>query len=1186
MKGDEIRTLRTRLGLTQRKLAESLGVSPNTVARWERDELRISTAMSDRLLAVAESLPSGAAITRTSGIALDPHHRAILDGLNGRLDPEVFELCAVDLLQTDWPTLVPVRGGRDHGFDGAVADRDSQEPFPLVTTTGKSLVRNFRTSLESAKRNAWKPKRVLFATSQRITPAIRRKLFDAARERGVWLVQTYDQDWFAGRLYREPQWCKRLLGVTGRPHALSVFPVSRRPVLGNDVLGREREKKWILEHREDCLLVGEPGSGKTFLLRALALEGKALFLVDEDREQISIDIRRLNPKAVIVDDAHVRPTSIGTLTQIRSEVHADFRIIATCWPGDANGMKSELQVGQSDVLTLDLVDADTMIEIIKSVGIRGPNELLRAIRSQAAGRPGLATTLAHLCLIGDIRAATSGEGLVDTIAPDLDRVLGFNAMRLLAPFALGGDAGARQEDVAEQLNMSLLKISSALATLGAAGIVRERRGAAISVEPPPMRWVLVQRVFFDGPGSLPVERFLSAVQNRTDCLRTLIGARARGAAVPDLERWLEDCNSESLWTDYASLGPTAVRFALVRHPEIINALAEPALLHRPDEAIPMLLSRVQDECAAGVALESALHPLEQWIKSGNTRGKHEAIERRKTLLRCSEAWWRQSRNCAVSVAAMGVALDPDFDFATQDPGVGTRITFSKAILDADVINQLAMSWPTVMTVVNEATDIPWTTLIELVTNWCHAPLSADNASRDAAAQFLPRILNDLALASRQCPGVQHRIAQLSERVGTVVETTMDAEFECLYPQDSYDTEDLDREHQRLEENALQLAERWRSYPADRLASFLGRLETEARRAGITYPRLTPVFCRSLAKTCPDPTAVAKIFIRKRIPADLVETFLQEAVDDDQFTWSIVSDCLEDNLYVVIGIRLAICHELAPPKIVSLALQRVDQAPRLIEHCCAIGEISQGAISRMFRSPEPSTAIPAAIGHWQAHRFSRTQIPLDDAWRCAVLLSAETRLSSLDGCWIGEILKSDSGLTVEWLTRFLDCDQRPLGFHALETAKNVIVSLDAAQRIGVLNAIHPPQRVMGASEVVNALVGNDPEVYRYLLQSEKLKEHHLSPLMGEPSTDWRSIAVLALDHEYSCQDLVDATLDGGRFWEGPESEMWAKLRHRFENLQDDDDCRIARVGQLGAEIPARREERAREREREEAIYGIS
>lgn len=42
MKGQELRRLRTRMKLTQEQLAEKLGVTENTVARWERDEVKIS----------------------------------------------------------------------------------------------------------------------------------------------------------------------------------------------------------------------------------------------------------------------------------------------------------------------------------------------------------------------------------------------------------------------------------------------------------------------------------------------------------------------------------------------------------------------------------------------------------------------------------------------------------------------------------------------------------------------------------------------------------------------------------------------------------------------------------------------------------------------------------------------------------------------------------------------------------------------------------------------------------------------------------------------------------------------------------------------------------------------------------------------------------------------------------------
>lgn len=1190
MDGSEIRELRTRLGLTQKALADVIGVSPNTVARWERGQLGISPAMTDRVLAAAASLPSGAAITRTPGVVVDSHHQTILDGLNGQLDPEVFEACAVDLLHTVWPGIVPVRGGGDGGFDGAVPDPDSQEPFPLIATTGTDLLRNFRTSLDSAKRTGWKPRRALFATSRRITPAIRRKLFEAARERGVNLVQTLDQDWFANRLYREPQWCKRLLRVTGRPPALSVFPLTRRPVVGDEVLGREREMQWLLEPRGDCLLVGEPGSGKTFLLRALALQGKALFLVDEDREKIANDVRSLKPEAVILDDAHVRPESMGMLDQLRREVRAEFRVIATCWPGEAETVRAGLSIGQSDTLTLDRIDADTMIEIIKSVGIHGPNELLRSIRTQAEGRPGLAATLAHLCIIGGVETATSGEGLVDSIAPDLDRVLAADSMRLLAPFALGGDAGASREEVAERLGMSLLKICSALAKLGAAGVIRERGASAISVEPPPMRWVLVRRVFFGGPGSLPVDHFLSAVRSRNKALETLVGARAWGADVPHLEQLLDDAKSERLWTTYAWVGPETARYALDRHPEMVADLAEPALANIPERAIPLLLSRAADDCQADSVTDSALHPLERWIKAGNSGGRDRLLDRRQTLLKCAEAWWRQTRNSPVSVAAMCLALAPDFDFATLDPGAGTHVWFTKATLGAGVIAPLSSSWPSVMTVLDETSDIPsdipWTTLLDLLYDWRHLRLHNDDETRNVANQFLSKMLNDVALVSRKYPGVQHRIAVLAKGAEFRVDVSLDSEFECLYPPDPYDAEDLDREHIRLADNARTLAGRWSSRDALDIAALLARLETEARRASVNWPRLTPEFCRALAAEHFDPAAALAAFMDARLPADLVEPFLHKTVETGVVVWPIISDCLNDELYLPMAIRIAIFLEHAPPEIVTSALAKAGGVPRLLEHYCARGEVSQTALSEIFRSSDASTAVTAAIGHWKAVRYSQNEISLDDAWRRAFLRSAEIRMSSTDSYWTGEILARDGQLAVDWLIRFLNSDQSSFSFYAQEAATKAVETLNSARKISILAAIRPSDRIIGTPQVIDALVGNDADVYHHLLELERLKYYHLSPLLGEPIGLWKEIAILALDHGYSPQDVVEANLGGERSWAGHESLMWAELRNHYEQLQTDKDIRVSEIGDIGTRIVGNMEQRAKERERDEAVYGLS
>ena len=565
----DIKTLREQLGLTQKALASAVGVQPNTVARWERGELRISAPMMDRLQGVANACRSST-FRRSSAIVLDEHHRAILDALDGKLDPEAFEACAVALLRCELSTLVSVRGGGDDGFDGAMAD-PTGEPFPLIATTGVKLVDNFARSLDRARSRGWPITSALFATPRRITPRSRERLFDAARTRGVTLRQAYDQDWFAQSLYREPDWCKRLLGLTGRPAALSLFPVTQRPLLGDAVLGREREIAWLREQKGDCLLVGEPGSGKTFLLRTLALEGHARFLVDHDRAQIANDLRSLRPAAVIVDDAHVDPVQIAKLDQIRSEVGAQFRIVATSLPGDADTVRSALKVGSTKEMKLDRIDADTMVVIIKSLGVHRPDRLLNVIRKQASGRPGLAATLAHRFRSGNVRDVVSGKSLVTELSRSIGQIMDGDAMRLLAPFALGGDAGVKQVAASKYLGMPLHELSSHLARLGAAGVIRERSEKAISVEPESMRWTIVRRAFFDGPGALDAESFLEIVETRKDALRTLIGARWLGAHIPDLERWLEEANLPDLWLDYSLLGRAEASYVFKRHPESIVA---------------------------------------------------------------------------------------------------------------------------------------------------------------------------------------------------------------------------------------------------------------------------------------------------------------------------------------------------------------------------------------------------------------------------------------------------------------------------------------------------------------------------------------------------------------------------------------------------------------------------------------
>ena len=55
MTGEEIKNLRKALGYTQAKLAEEVGITANTIARYEREELKTSPPVL-KLLKILEIL--------------------------------------------------------------------------------------------------------------------------------------------------------------------------------------------------------------------------------------------------------------------------------------------------------------------------------------------------------------------------------------------------------------------------------------------------------------------------------------------------------------------------------------------------------------------------------------------------------------------------------------------------------------------------------------------------------------------------------------------------------------------------------------------------------------------------------------------------------------------------------------------------------------------------------------------------------------------------------------------------------------------------------------------------------------------------------------------------------------------------------------------------------------------------
>ncbi len=401
----------------------------------------------------------------------DPFYREIIKRLNEQLDGNTFQDCAVDLLREAYPTLVPVRGGSDAGMDGAIADGQG-EPFTLVATTEEDVIGNLTHNLTVYKKEHQRRKAVL-ATSQKLSQRRRENLNKKARELGFILVNIHDQFDIANRLYRNSRWCLELLGLSGKPSALSKIPKSTRIQLSQGLIGQEEAFNWLRGRTSDTILVGQPAAGKTALLKHLVdVEEGAYFVVSADSAEIASEIRARRPVTLIVDDAHIQRGLLETLKHLRYDIGASFTIVASTWPSYQPTISTTLNLTSTDVYPLELLTRDQIVEVIRGAGRGVPDGLIQEIVNQAEGRPGLATTLAHLFLVSGVQDIIAGETIHQLMLEVFETLaLKQRSAAILAAFALGGTRGLSIDVVSQAFGIHFLEVREIVTQLYDSGIV-------------------------------------------------------------------------------------------------------------------------------------------------------------------------------------------------------------------------------------------------------------------------------------------------------------------------------------------------------------------------------------------------------------------------------------------------------------------------------------------------------------------------------------------------------------------------------------------------------------------------------------------------------------------------------------------------------------------------------------------
>jgi len=1131
----------------------------------------------------------------------DPFYEQILAGLNGLSDGErtLFQDCVTDLLRDTFPSLVPVRGGKDSGMDGAIADGEG-EAYPLVVTTSKNVERNLKQSLDSYLKRKRPRRKVVLATSQSLTPERQHKLKDLAQEKGFTLVGLIEQSGVADRLRENGYWCERLLGLTGEPSTLSVVPASRRPLLDIELIGRTGDIEWLKTTSGDRILSGAPGSGKTFLLYHLTRQGWGVFVVNPEGP-VAKDLRAQRPEVVIVDDAHLQPEFLVRLNQLRREMNLSFSIVATTWEWEKDKVVDDLGVGESQVRKLELLTRNEILEIYRRLGVEGDSGSMRYLIDQAANRPGLAATIGTLWLRGEWQEVIEGKALSRTLLTFFEQHVGPESTDILAAFSLGGDRGVEVEVVREFLGLSRLQIRQLAAGLAAGGSLTEVDRDVWAVWPRPLRFALIRTVFF--PASAPRHRYedlIGKVPKPGKAVETLISAKALGATIPsrELRSLVREFGSARAWNDLARLSPEDASWVIENYPGDIVNVGRSLLSSSPGLAVPRLLERATSATGAIHSLPD--HPmriLSDWVRDLD-KPMDEMIARRRLLARSSKKYIADGGDPAIGIYGIALSLSPSVESSSLDPGAGRTVTLTFGLLPVPQLQEIEKIWETARDAIHFLDSASWAHLSAALWDWIYPSYSArgrevPTEQREVMHGFAARVLRDLANRVQDSPGLKAAMEQLATKAGISLSLEQDVTFLLLYPKSDSNLE-LQRKREAVQREQIRaLAAEWSKDSPDLVAARMAFYESEAQRVGQQWSQNVPTLCQVLADMVEEPESWLAEFVSQDLRGHLISPFLKRIVRDQREGWEgQLSQCLGIDSLQWSAATLILTLSSPPTPLLEKALSDSVESGMLIEGLCLGREVPLLTLSRLLQHPQWETALAAAVGEWCAEPQGEVREKILPEWRSAILRSRTEEYSDREHAmglqyWLGGILSGDPDLALEWLRNRLRDHDLPGHFLGDSPFAKALRSLRKDQRMALLQELElvqelEPVHIIG--NMIPLLIQDDVELYGKLLSLKRLSDFHLAPLEGLAQSVWSNLALVALQAGYEPAQIAAAAFDPPSSW-GYGIEYWENWDLAFAEIGREGSEALQEIARHGREIAQVKLRQAHARQREVELHGF-
>jgi len=1096
----------------------------------------------------------------------DELHKQIIEGLSGELHGNIFEAAAVDLLQPIYPSLTPVKGGGDGGRDGHFFTINGAAGV-LVCTTGEDVGGNLRHNLQEYVKKGHKGRSVIVATSQSLTILRQDNLTAVAKEEGFKLIKVHEQSDFTLRLYKNKAWLKKLLNLESNQQALSINPMTSRPVLSLSVRGREDVLEWLGRTTGDSLLVGQPGSGKTFVARHFIMENGGLFVVSDNRDQITAEVREKKPDYLVIDDAHTKPEMIQVLRQIREDTGAGFKIIATGWLSNKDSLQNDLVIADNAIFEVELQGRDTILAIIKDCGVTSPDALLYQMITQAEGKPGLAATLSQLVLSGDAKGVQEvyiGDALGKHLLALFEKQLGSDAVDLLAVVAMGGDAGITLKDAADILGTTEIKVGNLAAKLSFGGVIVDLPPDAISVRPAPLRFYLAKKVFFKPGAAIDPTKHLSKYKSLNDVVEVVLNAGLRGGAVDKdaLYVLIEKTGLPKLFGGFAVFGKTEAKKVLLEHPDMALKAIHDLLSVYPEGILPLML-----DAAVGDTRPLNSHPdhpfrvIQDWCKNVG-EGYYDPLPRRKILMKVLADWKTAGKDLLVFAQALDYAFEPHFEIHRNDPGAGNSISFGGGHLSATGMQQLLDQWPTFKPLLSDLPDEAWHYLVDLLEEWAYEQRAMggtpNKEQKEALHKGAAMIIDDLAELSVDQLGIQARLRELAHHLKHKVETTRAREYDIIFPHED-DRRDWQKMTAKQVEAAKTLATEYVSKDPGDVIALLVNMNKHAAAAHKTYPDHTTTVAYELADKVADLTAWSEAAITEWDRPDISLAFLLVLqARDPEAAKPLLLKALKDDRHRYAAVEVILRRNFADDELWKEAYPLLKDMSRTADILVLRQQTDEETTARLLQYPTGDVGLMVAdtIAHLSGDTIPAAVLPL---WEAAIINYKFERDTRHNDMHVSNALKSHPATTVKWLIAKVaeEHDGWLDGFR--RESSDLMSTLSREQRVQVVRSLSDSER---SEHVAAELVGKSLSMFKELLANKNTRRYQLGVLSHVDGAEWVQFAELALEAGWDEDDIISASTSMSDSWSGSAAQHWLLRKARFDEGFQSGNPRIVTIAQKG------------------------